>query len=272
MSQFLYFIPGMPRNRIPRDEVLATFAKDALWDLLRSDKTWSGTSAVFNMLHQDGPGGKVGTIFACLPGGMAIDGFATDYRPAEQTWVEIDGAWLGWYTDNPPTEESLRKPSQISGYPVTLNDDSAWTAPVIRCQPAGSRVTLPQSLGLGTGGTRIVRIKPQYQRWQDLVAKLWGYKFSGEGASLSDLCDDAAILLSLNYRIGPREIDALGLFELLENGGDSVPNWFHVIDASYDWPLIQELMDEETAKKKESAPTDSEQSAGSGDETKPAAA
>lgn len=253
MSQFLYFIPGIPRSNVPRAEVASTFAAVALWDLLRSDKTWAGDAYVANPLTQDGPGGQTGTIFACLPGGMAIEGFSVDYRPAEQTWIPCGTAWLGWYTNNPPTESSLRRQATVTGYGVVLNDDCEWHAPTVRCFPEGSRITLPQAIGRGPDGKRTTITKPHYQRFQDLTAKLWDFRFVKEGLTIGEACDAAAQLLSLNYRLGPCEADALGLFEVVQNIGQEA-NWMGIIEAAYDWPIVAELLHAEELKKKESVP------------------
>ncbi len=253
MSQFLYFIPGAARQWIPRAEVAATFAASALRDLLRSDKTWSGDAAVFTACIGGGPGGQVGTVFAHLPGGMAIEGFDVDYRADRQTWVKIDSAWLGWYTDNPPTEQSLRRPQTVPGYHVTLNDGCEWMAPIIRCFPPGSKITLPQAVGLGSNGQRTLSVMPFYQRWMELAERLWNHRFNSDMDAIQ-LIDAAADLLSLNYRVGPREVDALGLFEVIGKDSDRFPNWNDIIVASYDWPLVEELMAQEALKKKESVP------------------
>ena len=257
MSHFLYFIPGAARASLPRAEVLATFAKTALRDQLRSDKTWSGDAVTYNQLIMGGPGGHIGTIFACLPTGSE---FVADYHPDRQTWVQIDNAWLGWETDNPPTEASLRKPAKriVSGYAVTLNDDCDWIAPTVRCQPKGSRVTLPMAVSLGANGQRTMQVMRHYQHWQDLVDRLWSARFGDINLANTEFLDAAAELLSLNYQIGPKEIDALGLFEVL---GEQTPNWFEIIEAAYDWPIVREVMEAEAAKKK-SADQPSEQSVG----------
>lgn len=252
MSHFLYFVPGMPRTFLHREEVAGTFAAVALHDLLRSDKTWNAQSVVMNPLLVNGPGGNLGTVFAALPGGMAIDGFDVTYRPDAQTWCQVGNAWLGWYTDNPPTEASLRRERIVSGYSVQLLDDAAWVAPVIRCQPVGSRITLPQELGLNAQGQRTVRVMSRYRHWMELAEKLWDHKFGRVEMTNHDLWDAAGSLLSLNYRIGPREIDALGLFELLDPESEQAPNWWQVIESAYDWPTVQEMLDE--SKKNESQP------------------
>jgi hypothetical protein len=274
VSQFLYFIPGNPRVFVPRAEVLATFAATALREQLRSDKTWNADSVVFNALPEHGPGGNVGTLFCCLPGGLITDeAFKPDYRAKEQTWIEINGSWLGWYTDNKPTEQSLRRAKTVSGYGVVLNDDCEWLAPTIRGYTAKRKLTLPEEITRGPNGARVVRIKPEFQRFQDLADKLWDFQFSKIELSIAQCCDAAAELLSLNYQIGPAEVDALGLFELVQNV-DGGANWFAIITAAYDWPLIEELMglEAEEIKKKESQREPSELSAGYVEETTPAGA
>jgi hypothetical protein len=260
MTQFLYFFPGIPTATVSRQRVAATFANTALRDLLRSDKTWAGNAVIYNQCLVDGPGGLTGTILAALPPNGFPDGVVPAFVRDRQTWVQIDDAWLGWYTDMPPTEQSLRRPQVVSGYLVQLNDDCDWMAPTIRCVPAGSRVTLPMCISLSSSGQREYRVKPGYQHWQELADSLWQHKFNAT-MNNGELWDAAGELLSLNYRIGPKEVDALGLFELLDQNSDIAPNWFQIVDAAYDWPLVEEQMAESAKKKPQ--PEGSEQPAGS---------
>lgn len=250
MCQFLYFIPGQPRPFIPREEVAGTFAATALREILRSDKTWNASTVVMNPQLHSGPGGHQGTIIAALPGGMAIDGFDVAFKPNEQAWCQIGNAWLGWYADNRPTETSLRRPRIVTGYAVRLLDDGDWVAPTIRCLPVGSRITLPLELGLNGQGQRTVQVMSRYRDFATLAEKLWDYKFGRLVMSNGELWDAAGNLLSLNYQVGPRECDALGLFELLDPESEQSPNWWQIIDAAYDWPLVEENL--EPVKKNES--------------------
>ena len=246
MSRFLYFVPGIAEAHIPRAKVATTFAATAFHDLLRSEKTWASGDVVFNQLVMGGPGGHVGTIFAHVPVGSE---FVADYHPGKQTWVPIGNEWLEWLTDDKPTEKSLRRDQIVRGYAVDLNDDCSWIAPTIRCQPAGSRVTLPQALGLGEDGKLVARVKPQYQRYKDLAEKAWNHKIHG-GLNNGELWALAADLLSLNYRVGQHEVAALSLFELIDPASDVSPNWYQIIDASYDWPVVEEVLGEAESKKK----------------------
>lgn len=261
MTQFLYFFPGNSETEVTRERVSKSFARTALRDLLRSDKTWNG-SYIPNAVRGDGPGGHSGRIVAIVPPNGFPEGFTPAFVKGKQTWVQIDDTWLGWFTDMPPTEESLRRETLVSGYPVLLNDDKHWTAPTIRCQPAGARITLPRAIKLGSDGQRVVGVKEFYQHWQDLTDKLWQYRFGVIEMKLDELVDSAAELLSLNYRIGPKEVDALGLFDLVDPESTSESNWSDIIAASCDWPLVQEAMDED-CKKKASVPEHLDQSHGS---------
>jgi hypothetical protein len=268
VSQFLYFIPGQARIHIPRADVQRTFAATALREQLRSDRTWTADAVTFNPLMHDGPGGSQGTIFACLPGGMAIDGFDVDYKPDRQTWLQAEGGWLGWYTDNPPTEASLRRERLIEGYGVRLNDDCEWTAPVIRGFTQARKVRLPVTVGRDGSGMRTMTVKTEYERFPVIAEKLWDLQFSRVSMTVGECLDAAAILLSLNYQIGPVEADALGLFEMTDTLQQSA-NWWGILHASYDWPLITEALGtaeaDELKKKEESEPGHSALPAGSGD-------
>lgn len=268
MTQFLYFFAGATNATVARSRVASSFAAVALRDLLRSDKAWSN-GVVCNRCLIDGPGGQLGTVLAAQPPGGFGDGFTPAFVRGAQTWVKIEEtAWLGWFTDQPPTEVSLRRAMMVTGYGVTLNDDCVWTAPVVRCQPVHSRVTLPQAIRLGDDGQRVIGVKEFYRPWQDLVNRLWDYRWGKCELSLGDLIDGAAELLSLNYRVGPRELDALGLFEIVEPGSEHSANWSDIITASYDWPLVEEFIAAEVAKKK-SVPEVSTPSAGCEAETPP---
>jgi len=176
-----------------------------------------------------GPSGDPG-VLVCDE--SAMDRAALKYRPAEQTWRmftrdsgQVVG--VGWYTDEPPTPDDLIRRQPLPGSLVTFADGHGYQIPVaLRFAEFQGRLmsccSLPQSLardgsGVWVPSTPIAR----YARLWDM---LQGYLAAREEALSQQTTDDviyftyapinelAIGILGINYRIGPDELEALGLW------------------------------------------------------------
>jgi len=193
----------------------------------------------------EGPDKQAGTLLS--PSG--IDGHCR-YVPAEQTWVRGPAGkyWIGYWNNHKPTEQWLRRPKLIAGWPVTLLDGDAWTVPVARSLVNGA--TLPQRLMLGEDGeTWLLKDLPQYFslcKDADFVFDLLVTRAqAGEKVSIAyaDGMRIAVGALAVNYRISAFEASAIELFT-----GDAMSE---VLSALIDMPGLHKMLDAQA--KKESA-------------------
>lgn len=173
-----------------------------------------------------GPTGKPGFIVADA---AAADRPAVRYRPTEQTWVRHNDAdaHLGYYTDAPPTPSDLQRARMLPGRGVMLADDSHYQVPIVRrFAEFEDRLlwdcALPQSLSRNDQGAWVPRGPiARYARLWDMVQ---GYLAARETA-LSEAAagetvffqyepiNELAIgILGINYRVGPTELETLGLY------------------------------------------------------------
>lgn len=173
------------------------------------------------------------------------------YQPDRQTWrrcaVPVSPCprvpvsprpWVGFWRDARPGPEDLARPAPVPGHPVELADRRRWSVPI------GRRCTgdcgLPSTYVLEAGALG-QEVTPEYAAlWAD-VLKLW------TRVPLSDL-QLAAIAyraLAVNYRLGPDEINLLGLV--------GPHNVVAILGALLDHPTIAALDAEIAASKKAGA-------------------
>lgn len=225
MSQFLYFAPG-GRLMNPARAV----ARGLSYAL-------KGQRVTSNELAGQGPGGHRGVIF-----GFGMDAAECRYLPGEQCWEQMPESdlWLGFDAASPPTAADLARDRQVDGHLVILADGRDWLVPVARALDG----TSPLPKRLRWDGRRWTRGEVQH-RYAELFSnacRAWDALIEGgeDGApasvdfDISDECDLAALALAVNYRIGPAEISALGLFD------DTTER--QVLEALIDWPVFEQLM------------------------------
>lgn len=204
MTKFLYFIPGRQSavDKAKIESVGLNYALDS-----------AGGRGVLRG-PEDGPG----TI-------LCDDSSIIGYYPDKQTWRpgprEADGDapyWIGFETDNPPTPESLARPTQLGGPLVRFFNGGQWRVPVLRQWEAGDEpgqalwsTTLPSMIDIDAYGIPIEgNVVPQYRDLFDVGLQVLAKMVGGESSlSNSQLIQFAADCLGANYRVSLLELTAL---------------------------------------------------------------
>ena len=208
MSGFLYYLPGKDR-----DIKLPEIGAAGLGYAFESSPTPCRV--------ERGPGG--GGSGVVLADGDAVS--KVGFYPEEQTWRRVPDttAWVGYFNDDKPGPEDLQRAQVLDGYFVMLGDGNRWIVPVAR-EPADgdTEITwssrLPKLLELDDDGQYTAGdVLPKFRGLVD-AATAWfeaveATEDGGEvGMSFPMQVVTALDILKSNYRIGPAEAVALGLF------------------------------------------------------------
>lgn len=213
MSGFQYWVPSVATT-VKLDELHGRGLAYALEDRV----TKRGA--------EHGPDGARG-ITVCHGGNESGQ---LGYWPERQTWKRIPGSdcWCGMYTDNRPKPADLARAEQITGEWLLLEDGHRWLAPKARrWVEMDDRLlwdyNLPRRMALNEDGIwQLAGIKPRYER-------LWTLAMAYEQAATEALmaADDGEVVrftfedidtlaisaLQVNYRLGPVELDLLGIYD-----------------------------------------------------------
>lgn len=240
MSTFLYYLPGQTVGTVGRDKVREVGLGEIFRDCLTTQLAFQ-QRVIAHQVHANGPGPiKSGVILVAQPGESGEVTQKIGYYPSEQTWVDCKSFWLGWETAKRPTPDGLRRSPFVPGYEVMLADGHIWTAPTIR--RGGRAPALPASLGIDEAGSVVTRILPEFdwawQVGQEIFDRVFGPPTLAWDIAYR-LCVEA---LSLNYRVGPREVSELRIL--------TTENFQRIFDAAVDWDLVQELLSEGEPEKK----------------------
>lgn len=210
MGRVLYFIPNVQA------------ASEGILEETGISSTLRGSPHASRSAAR-GPGGPGGCVV--VPTGTANSERSFGYFPERQEWKQSTNGkyWLGKYTDNPPTPESMKRPEMIVGHKIELQDGNEWEIPVARVFPTGSG--LPQSIILGPEGELIAEALPQYAKLSKMAERVWDQFLAevndhDEPGVLADAPDftvkeqwEIAIeALAMNYIIGQEEVSFLRLF------------------------------------------------------------
>lgn len=240
MAGFLYFIEGANDARA---ETLA--AAGLLYAL---DPERIAQRPVVTV----GPGGGPG-MCVCAAGGEDRLG----YFPDRQVWRKLPPgggphsaltAWAGHYRDELPGPGELLRAKGVPGHAVALGDGNDWMVPLVRGLAFKSDdpdpmlqyyIALPQRAGVDDAGRWVERgVVPRYEHLWRIAAAFWDQMQAAAGGAADTisfdfpgLMDAAASLLAANYRIGPVEIDWLGLLD------DQRAR--EICQAAIDWPTLQ---------------------------------
>jgi hypothetical protein len=151
--------------------------------------------------------------------------------PDSQTWKKVPGCgvWCGMSTADRPTPDALARSEQVTGVELTLDDGNRWLAPKARRwieiddrllwdHNLPRRMTLSDD-GLWTPGA----VKPRYERLWTLAT---AYEAAASEAVSAASDEDGSVrfafdgidtlaigALQVNYRVGPVEMDLLGIYD-----------------------------------------------------------
>lgn len=161
------------------------------------------------MTRGPGPGDAAGLLIAVSPGPAGKQARCR-YRPEEQEWRSIgDPAthWLGWQKDEPPTSVDLARVTHYLGHPVKLADDAEYLVPLV--VPHGRK-----TMRRNRDGTWLCPMPRNTRLTADCMRYYESLWFGGtDRPTQSELADLACRGLAVHYRLGPNEIEMLGMFD-----------------------------------------------------------
>ena len=231
MSTFLYYLPEFQRPVVQRSDLpteLSAVLDDANWSTAKLDK---------------GPDGKQGRMLIVAPADKtkgAIPEPAT-YSATLQQWAPCGDDithWMGWSLAAPPEIGDVLRKRQVDGHKVRFADGVEWTIPAVLV-PFD---TLPKRWTLSGAGEPMRSIQPGYESLQTESTKWFDLISENKKFDEADWFDYVSKLLAVNYRVGPREIAALGI---VDNSIDLIVG---TIKASLGWHEIEAMRQKKTAE------------------------
>ena len=226
MNSFLYFVEG--RSGVSVDELEGL----GYGYLLPCSISVRGCDC--------GPDNKKGAVFAAHIGGSESY-TKVGYYPAEQTWTNCGGKWVGVYNNAKPCPADLLRKEVIIGHKAELGDGNDWQIPLARTIFGTTK--LPEKIGWGPDGEFVSEVLPEYKELCDRASEIWDCAIENGGMVTGTLeeCSTLALLsLKVNYRIGMNEATALGLF--------NTRTIARVIDCLVDVPLWDKYVELEKKK------------------------
>lgn len=193
MSNFVYFVE---QQSLQQDDLDRLGIADMFSSFPAVRQTAGG---------KPGPGDKAGCAFG--PVGKDIG-----YYPQSQTWIQAQGYWLGWKTDDPPGPADLKREQMAAGQEVELGDGNLWHVPKVRIAHGSSELPMVYKRNPLTGEleARLVsKFHGLYQRVVEIFEDLKNFDWT----KLHDLCVD---ILAVNYRI---DVAACYALELMTSTG-----------------------------------------------------
>lgn len=205
-----------------------------------------------------GPSGKPGTMVCAWPFYMkAIDVKPLTFNMQQQEWLDVgEGIWLGWERSKMPTPSELQRKKTVPGHMVKMNDGQEWLVPCART--VQGTTNLPQVMKLDDEGNVDYTVKKQYKQLFSDAQQIWDGMIEpwkelptvlDAEVSISVTLSDPVLYriglasLSVNYRVGLHEVNALELF-------DTEGSLLSLAKALVDWPTVVEWAAKELQKKK----------------------
>lgn len=202
MAGFMYFVPGtvgqLTIEHLRERGLAHAFDETPFCREARGD-TPSGT-----------PGLVVGDR-------RRMGDYAVKLSLDEQTWRKLPGldAYVGWYTEAPPTPADLVRPRTLSSFDLTMADGNEWKIPLVRvCDDEGEcQSMLPTKYDLNDAG-QLVRgqIVAEYAALWDLTQPFWEAMITESDVNDQDCLECAGTVIGHNYYIGWQEAAIVGLF------------------------------------------------------------
>lgn len=251
MAQPLYFLPDLRAGELSSVPLARrTLTARGLLEVF-ADVPLEAEHLAINELRGRGPGNRAGTII-CYQAATTDRLRNVNFEPDSQRWTAIgDGSlvWIGTENVEPPTEQELRRQNLYGGYLVHLANGESFQIPTVRRDGGGS--SLPTDLTWDAAGKLIEPLKPAYQTYWDDSAEVasWffgdaaeGTEFGGQTFSKARALELAIKVLSLNYRYGRGEHEALRLID--------GTNYLTILGASVDLPRVRERLSAGQSQKK----------------------
>lgn len=229
---FRYFLPTTI-DELTNGATLKSLAPWGLADVLK-DVTAYPEHVTLHVVTR-GPSDRPGVILTpSLADGNPPD--SVTYNARDDEWAPywapgVDGAWIGWERDRPPTPQGLARREQFGGLEVLDQHGQAWRVPIAR-SPHAVFGTLPQNFTFTEEGQPRGQLKSGFAQLWELSGHVWDYYAwlyatgaASRAAETSDLTAaasepppehdtpwlirQAVNVLAINYRVSPWEINAL---------------------------------------------------------------
>lgn len=214
MSEFLYYLPSEKSSNCLKLDKIKEFGLGHVFD----KDAWGCPCNC-------GPDDMIGCVFSVNDAGGHMK-----YNRDKQTWCQIGDAWLGYWTDKKPKPEELLRDTQIDGEWVAFPDGQNWLVPHARkyvddgqSDAISVACTLPQRLTFEDGKWFRGGVQSQYAEvWQHIIAYEQAIADAIADGDIQDgmvrfnyehISEMAVAGLTVNYRIGAHELNALEVFD-----------------------------------------------------------
>lgn len=136
------------------------------------------------------------------------------YYPDRQTWhnaTAFGGYWIGINNGIQQLPEDFARDTLIPGHDVVMGDGRAWTIPIARAFPVGTR--LPTRFALNASGEVVERVTEAHLALSAHADAVFRSLCDTGGISMdkAEARKAVACAISANYRIAEPEALALGL-------------------------------------------------------------
>lgn len=214
MASFLYYLPAVSQSDIAQDGRLVFNALQpfGLSEVL-ADCSFVPDHVIVTPTPA-GPDKQPGIVLTPHPTNAAgsIPRMPA-YDPDSQTWWRIgkgeNEPWIGFQTDSPPTAEDLQRRDAVGGYRRADEHGRSWVIPVLRGRESQYGM-LPVDYDWSDGKFEPGMIlRATFQELWDLSSKIWDHLYV-ENYNVPEpfIVAFVARCFAVNYRIGPRELDA----------------------------------------------------------------
>lgn len=261
MAAFFYFLESItvqelaPQGRLDR----AVLAKHGLDDVLSDVRDVPDHAIVTPTTN--GPSGQPGVLLFPVTAG-SVPKIPAMHDGQQWSHSQIGNRkgpapWIGIIRDDPPRPEELLRSPHYPGYTVSDRHGRSWSVPMIRGldRPYGSLPCdwdWPDDGECATGSAsanfepRAV-LRHRYQQLWDDSAKVWDWCYvdnSPHTVTETWIAGFVARVLSINHRVGPRELNVLRSLDLAAFDRDTLAQF---ASAAVD---VQAVIEFTTAQKK----------------------
>ena len=193
-----------------------------------------------------GPDGNSGVMCAFPPNGR--DNAKIDITFNEnQIWRDAGKYMVGYDKNHKPKPKDLERGEVFGGYGLTLGDGNQWVIPVVRRINGDSALPSRLKFDATTGGWIKGDVMPVYKKLFNLTCELFD-RIKGVAEQSDDDSEEVYLskggelacgALSVNYFVGPQEIDLLGLL--------TTNNISDILRAAMDWQAVIEYLKKNTS-------------------------